>query len=432
MKVETIEVAGIMSAFEALRLPMSLECRTESDFQMTLNGDCFGSMTNVTIDKRDLDLMSRLVAASDCEAKVVRGIIAYAKVTAPRLFWQEADTYRHGIERLSSESTMHTICSRPVTIDDFDVNDVIKEALTPNERPAPNTVLHFDTPSELKCVILEKYGRKYEVWNNGEIYACEFKTNDLMPSGNRRERVFPRTKLKLGSTRTSQGYFQVGIGGRNGRIEMIHRIMAEAFCPNPNGYNVVNHIDGDKGNCSPSNLEWCTSAHNNKHAFDTGLKKMGIRQKYLSFKNSSKYDEDDIEEWRIMKEGGMTYREISEKTGVTIGAIENHLLYGGFYNSSEYAADFKIAMKYEKTIAAINELIAFYNAERDPAILYDIKAMLPESFMQTRITAYSYQALRHIYQWRHNHRLPMWHTFCDWVKTLPLSDELILVGLKQE
>ena len=57
------------------------------------------------------------------------------------------------------------------------------------------------------------------------------------------------------------------------------------------------------------------------------------------------------------------------------------------------------------------------------------KAAIPMGKELTKVDAFSYQALRNIARQRWNHRLPEWHQFVDWVKTLPFSQELILDGL---
>ena len=60
------------------------------------------------------------------------------------------------------------------------------------------------------------------------------------------------------------GYVMVTL---NQRTILAHRVIAEAFLPNPSGLPVVNHKDKDRSNNKPSNLEWCTQQHNVRHGF---------------------------------------------------------------------------------------------------------------------------------------------------------------------
>lgn len=70
--------------------------------------------------------------------------------------------------------------------------------------------------------------------------------------------------------RSKAGYLTLMI---NRKSTAVHRIIAEAFIPNPDGKKCVNHKDGDKQNNHVANLEWVTYGENNSHAIRTGLKK---------------------------------------------------------------------------------------------------------------------------------------------------------------
>lgn len=71
---------------------------------------------------------------------------------------------------------------------------------------------------------------------------------------------------------TTIGYKTVSLGSRkNQKTYYIHRLIANNFIDNPNNYNEVNHIDGNKANNDVSNLEWCTHKHNMREAFANNL-----------------------------------------------------------------------------------------------------------------------------------------------------------------
>lgn len=66
---------------------------------------------------------------------------------------------------------------------------------------------------------------------------------------------------------TCDGYLRVGLcNGKDPAKQMlIHRLVAEAFLPNPDNLPCVNHKDECKTNNSVENLEWCTSQYNNTY-----------------------------------------------------------------------------------------------------------------------------------------------------------------------
>lgn len=63
-----------------------------------------------------------------------------------------------------------------------------------------------------------------------------------------------------------RGYIRVQLWKNNvGRAFSVHRIVAEAFIPNPEGKPQVNHIDENKENNAAANLEWNTQIENHNH-----------------------------------------------------------------------------------------------------------------------------------------------------------------------
>ena len=110
IQIKTLEIAGFRSVLEALRLPYGKECRSETSFLFDRIENKVKGNYSVDINEKDLLLLSTLVRRGDEHAKVLRGIIIYAEISAPIWFYRELETYKIGRERLSCESTMHIEC----------------------------------------------------------------------------------------------------------------------------------------------------------------------------------------------------------------------------------------------------------------------------------------------------------------------------------
>lgn len=74
---------------------------------------------------------------------------------------------------------------------------------------------------------------------------------------------------KITPTHEKNGYMSVGLCSK-GKIKRmkVHRLVAEAFIPNPYGYPCVNHKDENKRNNNVGNLEWCTHQYNNSYGIN--------------------------------------------------------------------------------------------------------------------------------------------------------------------
>ena len=133
------------------------------------------------------------------------------------------------------------------------------------------------------------YEGHYQVSNFGRVKSIKFG----------KERI-----LKPGTNK--YGYLLVMLC-KDGKVKgfTVHRLVAEAFLPNPHNYPCVNHKDENKQNNNVSNLEWCSAQYNNTY----GTRIERVAEKTTNGKCSKPVLQFDlngnlIKEWKSINECG--------------------------------------------------------------------------------------------------------------------------------
>lgn len=79
----------------------------------------------------------------------------------------------------------------------------------------------------------------------------------------------------------------------------------------------------------------------------------------------------------------------------------------------------------ETVVAELENIRLSFKETKSKDDWYDMIQLLPSSYNQMRTCTFNYETLINIYRARKNHKLAEWHTFCDWIETLPYAEQLI-------
>lgn len=390
IKIENTDVYGWEAAIRGMRNPMNSWDKSDSYWTYIEDTETEQrAKFEYFIGDSDLKLMKSLAKAGSDHGKFLRMITVTMDVTAPLYWWSEYDTYKVGTVA-NSCSKMHKLLAKP-----FEMNDFSFDKLHGYKREVKQFTPEVDEDKEVwKKTVEDDY---YEVSDYG--------------------RVRHDGRILSGSIH-KDGYVYVNIRGKQ---YPKHRIVAEAFIPNPTNKPFVNHIDGNKQNCLATNLEWCTQSENAKHARENNLQPKGLS----TYKG--KFTLEQREEIKMLWDSGeFTRRELATKYEVSHTCIND--IINDKYKYVEKVNVFETVAR--PIVDMLNELRdSWFNEEdqiKKKVIWYSILQLLPSSYNQKRTVQLNYEVLRNMYHARRNHKLDEWHDFCAWCETLPYFKEICI------
>lgn len=153
------------------------------------------------------------------------------------------------------------------------------------------------------------YEGEYQASSHGRIKSLDRHIVDI----NGRLRKYKGQERK--PQKHSAGYLSVNL--RKSDQHLLHRLIALAFHPQPEGKDFVNHKDGNKKNNSADNLEWATRQENETHAYSTGLKNSTGSNNQMA-----KLNETDIIQIRDLVAAGSDRNVVADRFGIHKGSVD--------------------------------------------------------------------------------------------------------------
>ena len=173
-----------------------------------------------------------------------------------------------------------------------------------------------------------------EVWRDIEGFEGKYQVSNMGRVKSLTRKVWNYTKpgriLKPGMK--ENGYLHVSLrnGDKSEKHAHVHRLVANAFIPNPNNLPEVNHKNLNKEDNRVENLEWCTSRYNKAHFRNSPYAKNADKRKARTLANKSiQYILDHKDDVCNTYKLGYSIKEVSDKVGIGRDMVRDILVIYG-------------------------------------------------------------------------------------------------------
>lgn len=192
---------------------------------------------------------------------------------------------------------------------------------------------------------IERYDGLYLISDDGKVFSV------------RNNRILKNQLQDNGYVR-----IELNINGQH-KKELIHRLVAEAFIPNPNNYPIINHKDENPSNNSVGNLEWCDHKYNINYGTCIEKRVKNTKHKHGAEKTGAK------EVWQFDLNGNFIKKypsviDASIETGIDYKAI-SHCALGRTKYAYKYVWSYDGTFKYDahKTYKPRNGIVYQYDMQ---------------------------------------------------------------------